>query len=48
MSSKYVKKYKIPIGFRDLLTEFTREILRNQPNDLVNLVQNILNVQNKD
>lgn len=36
MSSKYVKKYKIPAGFKDLLTEFTREILRNQPNDLVN------------
>ena len=35
MSSKYVKKYKIPTGFNDLLNEFTREILRNQPKDII-------------
>ena len=35
MSSKYIKKYSIPPGFQSLLSEFTKEILRNQPNDIV-------------
>ena len=35
MSSKYIKKYTIPPGFQDLLSEFTKEILRNQPEDIV-------------
>ena len=35
MSSKYIKKYSIPPGFQDLLSEFTKEILRNQPNDII-------------
>jgi len=35
MSSKYIKKYSIPQGFRSLLSEFTKEILRNQPKDIV-------------
>ena len=35
MSSKYIKKYTIPPGFQDLLSEFTKEILRNQPNDII-------------
>ena len=35
MSSKYIKKYAIPPGFQDLLSEFTKEILRNQPKDIV-------------
>ena len=35
MSSKYIKKYNIPPGFHDLLSEFTKEILRNQPEDIV-------------
>ena len=34
MSSKYIKKYNIPPGFQDLLSEFTKEILRNQPEDI--------------
>ena len=34
MSSKYIKKYTIPPGFQDLLSEFTKEILRNQPEDI--------------
>jgi hypothetical protein len=35
MSSKYIKKYSIPQGFQSLLSEFTKEILRNQPKDIV-------------
>ena len=35
MSSKYIKKYEIPNGFQDLLSEFTKEILRNQPKDII-------------
>ena len=35
MSSKYIKKYDIPPGFQDLLSEFTKEILRNQPKDII-------------
>ena len=35
MSSKYLKKYAIPPGFQDLLSEFTKEILRNQPKDII-------------
>ena len=35
MSSKYIKKYIIPPGFQDLLSEFTKEILRNQPKDII-------------
>ena len=35
MSSKYIKKYTIPPGFQDLLSEFTKEILRNQPKDII-------------
>ena len=35
MSSKYIKKYSIPPGFQSLLSEFTKEILRNQPKDII-------------
>ena len=35
MSSKYIKKHPIPDGFEELLTEFTKEILRNQPLDII-------------
>jgi hypothetical protein len=35
MSSKYIKKHPIPKGFEELLTEFTKEILRNQPLDII-------------
>ena len=35
MASKYLKKHTIPEGFQEILTEFTKEILRNQPIDIV-------------
>ena len=38
MSSKYIKKHPIPDGFEELLTEFTKEILRNQPLDIIDSV----------
>ena len=35
MSSKYIKKHTIPEGFPEILTCFTKEILRNQPLDII-------------
>lgn len=35
MASKYLKKHTIPDGFQEILTEFTKEILRNQPIDII-------------
>ena len=35
MASKYLKKHTIPDGFQEILTEFTKEILRNQPIDIL-------------
>ena len=35
MSSKYIKKHEIPKGYEELLSEFTKEILRNQPQDII-------------
>jgi len=35
MSSKYIKKYPIPKEFPEILGQFIKEILRNQPLDIV-------------
>ena len=35
MASKYIQKFPIPYDFPDILTEFTTEILRNQPLDII-------------
>ena len=35
MASKYLKKYHVPNGFDKILHEFIREVLRYQPDDLV-------------
>ena len=35
MASKYLQKYPIPAGFPEVLSDFTREILRDQPEDIV-------------
>ena len=35
MASKYLKKHKIPETFTDILSDFTKEILRNQPLDII-------------
>ena len=34
MASKYLKKYSVPEGFRDVLCNLVKEILRDQPFDL--------------
>ena len=35
MASKYIKKFKVPNSFEDILSDFTKEILRNQPKDII-------------
>ena len=35
MASKYIKKFKVPEGFENLLNDFAKEILRNKPNDIL-------------
>ncbi|CAD8152590.1 unnamed protein product [Paramecium octaurelia] len=35
MASKYLQKYPVPEGFNQILHDFTREVLRDQPEDIV-------------
>ena len=35
MASKYIKKFKVPNGFENILSDFAKEILRNQPKDII-------------
>eukprot|EP01017_Pseudomicrothorax_dubius_P050407 TRINITY_DN9547_c0_g1_i2.p1 TRINITY_DN9547_c0_g1~~TRINITY_DN9547_c0_g1_i2.p1 ORF type:complete len:204 (-),score=42.16 TRINITY_DN9547_c0_g1_i2:98-709(-) len=35
MASKYLKKYQVPPGFNEILHSFIREVLREQPSDIV-------------
>ena len=35
MASKYIKKFKVPNHFEDILSDFAKEILRNQPKDII-------------
>jgi len=35
MASQYLKRFPVPEDFREILEAFTREILREQPSDLV-------------
>ena len=34
MSSEYAREFTIPDGFADILKDFTREVLRDQPADV--------------
>ena len=34
MASQHIRKYPVPGSFQDLLKDFTREILRNQPENV--------------
>ena len=34
MASKYLQKYPVPEDFPDLLHDFTREVLRDQPDNI--------------
>jgi hypothetical protein len=35
MASKYLQKFPVPDGFQELLADFTREVLRAQPKNIV-------------
>jgi hypothetical protein len=35
MASKYLQKFPIPAGFQEILSDFTKEILRDQPNNII-------------
>ncbi|CAD8097674.1 unnamed protein product [Paramecium primaurelia] len=35
MASKYLQKYPVPEGFHQILHDFTREVLRDQPDDII-------------
>ena len=35
MASKYRKKYDLPEGFYDILQDYSREVLRDQPLDII-------------
>jgi hypothetical protein len=35
MASKYIKKFKVPENFENILSDFAKEILRNQPKDII-------------
>ena len=34
MASKYLKKFQVPSTFENILSDFAKEILRNQPKDM--------------
>ena len=34
MASKYIQKYPVPQGFPDILHDFAREVLRDQPENI--------------
>ncbi len=34
MASKYLQKYPVPQGFPDILHDFAKEVLRDQPDNL--------------
>lgn len=34
MASKYLQKYPVPQGFPDVLHDFAREVLRDQPENI--------------
>lgn len=35
MASKYLQKYPVPAGFQQILADFTREVLRDQPPNII-------------
>ena len=35
MASKYLQKYPVPAGFEEILHDFAREVLRDQPENIV-------------
>ena len=35
MASKYLQKYPVSSGFQEILSDFTREVLRDQPENII-------------
>ena len=35
MASKYLQKYPVPAEFQQILADFTREVLRDQPTNII-------------
>ena len=35
MASKYLNKYPVPVNFEEILHDLTRQILEDQPSDIV-------------
>ena len=35
MASKYLKRFQVPNNFENILSDFAKEILRNQPKDII-------------
>ncbi len=44
MASKYLQKYPVPSNFSDTLHDFAREVLREQPDDIVNFAVDMVYV----
>lgn len=40
MASKYLQHFPIPTGFQQLLADLTRDILKNQPANIVEYAAN--------
>lgn len=35
MASKYLQKFPVPVGFQETLADFTKEVLRDQPENII-------------
>ena len=35
MASKYLQDFPVPSGFQEILADFTKEVIRDQPQDIV-------------
>ena len=40
MASKYLQKFPVPEGFPEVLADLTREVLREQPKNIVEFAAN--------
>lgn len=47
MASRYLQNYQCPDSFKKVLKDFTREVLRDQPTDLLGYARDYFNARNK-
>lgn len=40
MASKYLQKFPVPQGFQEILADFTKEVLREQPPNILEFAAN--------